>query len=87
MGALFRPKSAPYTVYIYIHYLIPMLYRGKKKLLALTRGDGSARSNLTFAFQNCRVKFAQHFSRSYALILNSMYFAFVAQISHGLTAL
>ena len=45
-----------------------MLCKGKKKLTAAMCSDGSTRSNLTFAFQNCRVKFVQHFSGSYALI-------------------
>ena len=40
----------------------------KKEINGGTRGDGSWRSNFTFVFQNCRVKFAQHFSGSYALI-------------------
>ena len=61
--ALFCPTSMPYSL-----FNTTMLCKGKKKLMAATHGDGSVRSNLTFAFQNCRVKFAQHFPGSYALI-------------------
>ena len=63
------PGSAilPYIRSIFLIYTT-MLCKGKEKLMAATHSDGSTRSNLTFAFQNCRVKFAQHFSGSYAFI-------------------
>ena len=65
-----RPWESSFAVHLHHINLFntTILCKGKKKLMAATHGDGSARLNLTFAFQNCRVKFTQHLSGSYALI-------------------
>ena len=48
----------------HVHYLnTTMLCKGKKKLMVAT-----AARDFDLAFQNCWVKFTQHFSGSYALV-------------------
>ena len=58
---LFRPTSMPYSL-----NLIPQCYAKEKEINC---GCGSMHANLTFEFQNCKVKFAQHFSGRYYVLI------------------